>query len=131
MNLEEALEVKKMSYHGTRDKYDIHDSEPEVLILDPDYNHDSRGRSVLGFNLNYLDKMKTKDKQKFIRKISAADNKNLDLKGVKSWLKARFNKGDYGGKLTKRQKIKRYEDLIKKFPELKKIIRRYKYKGIS
>lgn len=126
MHLSEALQVKKMSYKGTRDNYEIHDKSPVVIVLDKQYKSDS----VLGFNINYLDKMKTAEKQKLIRKISAADNKSLDLKGVKAWLKARFNKGDYSN-LTKRQKIKRYEDLVKKFPELKKIIRRYKHKGLG
>lgn len=126
MHLSEALQVKKMSYNGTRENYKIHDKNPLVIVLDKQYRSDS----LLGFNINYLDKMKTAEKQKLIRKVSAADNKSLDLKGVKAWFRARFNKGDYGN-LTKRQKIKRYEDLVKKFPELKKIIRRYKHSGIA
>lgn len=126
MNLCEALQLKKLSYIGTRDNYEIHDKNPVVIVLDKQYKSDS----VLGFNINYLDKMKTAEKQKLIRKVSAADNKSLDLKGVKAWFRARFNKGDYSN-LTKRQKIKRYEDLVKKFPELKKVIRRYKHKGLG
>jgi len=130
MVLYEALQLKKLSYSGTRENYTIHDDNPSVLVLDNDYNVDLNGKSLLGFNINYLDNLSTVEKQKLIRRVSSADNKVLDFKGVKAWLKMKFNKGDYKG-LSKNQKIKRYKEIVKKFPELKKVIRRYKYTGIG
>lgn len=130
MNLVEALQLKKLAYNGTRKEYDIHDSNPNVLILDNDYKYDGKGRSILGFNLNYLDKLSEADKRKLVRSINKLDNKVLDIKGVKAWIRHRFNKGDYKG-LSTDKKIERYKKLIKEFPELKKVIRRYKYEGIT
>jgi len=130
MKLDEALQLKKLAYTGTRKGYDIHDDNPNVLILDDDYKHDGNGRSILGFNLNYLDELSASDKRKLVRSINGVDNKVLDIKGVKAWIRHRFNKGDYEG-LSKNKKIERYKKLVKEFPELKKVIRRYKYDGIS
>ena len=130
MNLVEALQLKKLAYNGTRKEYDIHDDNPNVLILDDDYKYDGKGRSILGFNLNYLDKLSEAEKSKLVRSINKLDNKVLDIKGVKAWIRHRFNKGDYKG-LSKDKKIERYKKLVKEFPELKKVIRRYKYEGIT
>jgi len=130
MKLEEALQIKKLGYKGTRPEYEIHDSKPKVLILDKNYNVDSHGNSVLGFNLNYLDELGKKDKVSLVKKINNLDNKILNIKGVKAWLRRMFNYGDYEG-LSIEKKIERYKRIIKEFPELKKIIRRYKYSGIT
>lgn len=130
MNLDEALQLKKLAYKGTRRDYEIHDGNPNVLILDDDYKHDSHGRSILGFNLNYLDELSASDKRKLVRSVNKVDNKILDIKGVKAWMRQILNRGDYKG-FSKDKKIKRYKKIVKEFPELKKIIRRYKYNGIN
>lgn len=130
MRLNEALQLKKLSYNGTRESYDIHDDNPNVLILDDDYKHDGNGRSILGFNLNYLDGLSASDKRKLVRSVNKVDNKVLDIKGVKTWARTMFNRGDYKG-LSKSKKIERYKEIVKEFPELRKVIRRYKYNGIS
>lgn len=130
MKLSEALEARKIKYKGTRPDYEIHDSSPNVLILDKDYNVDGNGKSVLGFNLNYLDSLDAKAKKKLIQKVSQLDNKILDLGALKAWLRAVLNVGDYDD-LTKDQRIKRYQEIVRQFPELKKAIRRYKYDGIQ
>lgn len=129
MTLNEALEMRKLSYEGSRADYEIHDHEPNVLILDKDYNVDGNGRSVLGFNLNYLDNLSAKQKRNLLRQINKLDNKILDIKGLKSWLKTIFNKGDY--ELSKDKRIERYKKIVAEFPELKKAIRRYKYSAIA
>jgi len=130
MNLDEALQLKKLVYKGTRPEYEIHDGNPNVLILDDDYKYDGHGRSVLGFNLNYLDELSASDKRKLVRSVNKVDNKILDIKGVKAWIRQMLNRGDYKG-FSKDKKIERYKKIIKEFPELKKVIRRYKYDGIS
>lgn len=130
MNLDEALRIQKFKYSSTRDDYEVNDESPRVLVLDDDYNVDGKGRSILGFNLDYLDNLSKKEKNKLVKKINKLDNNILDLGGVKKWLTNTFNIGKYDG-LSKNVKIKRYEKLTSEFPELKKIIRRYKYTGIS
>lgn len=130
MKLDEALRVDKIGYKGTRPWYSIHDDNPNVLVLDDDYDVDGKGRSILGFNLNYLDNLKAADRRNLIKRVNKLDNKILDVKGVKAFVKRVFNKGDYKG-LSVEKKKERYEELIKKFPELKKTIRRYKYDGVS
>jgi hypothetical protein len=125
----EALEVKKIKYKGTRKNYDIHDPNPNILIIDKKYNVDGNGVSILGLNLNYLEKLTKKDKKTLIRDVNKLDNSILGIKGIKAWLRSIFNKGDYD--LTTDQKIKRYKNLVDEYPILKKIIRRYKYEGIK
>jgi len=129
MKLEEALQTRKIKYKGTRPEYEIHDDKPNVLILDDDYKYDGHGRSILGFNLNYLDELSASDKRKLVRSVNRVDNKILDIKGVKAWVSRIFNRGDYKG-LSRDKKIERYKKIVKEFPELKKIIRRYKYEGM-
>lgn len=129
INLLEALEIKKIKYSGTRKNYKIHDPNPNVLIIDKDYNVDGHGESVLGINLNYLDKLSKADKKNLIRDVNKLDNSILKISGIKAWLRSIFSIGDYD--LSTDEKIKRYKELIKKFPILKKVIRRYKYDGIS
>jgi hypothetical protein len=130
MNLSEALRVKKIGYVGTRPNYEIHDSKPRVLTLDPEYNVDGKGRSILGFNLNYLDELSSSEKKSLVKRINQLDNKILNIEGVKAWLRSAFNRGDYKD-LSVNKKIERYQKLVEKFPELRKIIRRYKYDGIE
>jgi hypothetical protein len=130
MKLSEALEVKKAIYTGTRPDYNIHDPQPTMLIIDKDYNVDGNGKSVLAFNLNYLDNMPDGEKQSLISKVNKVDNKILGIGPIKAWLKSIFSTGDYKN-LSKKEKIKRYKEITRKFPELKKIIRRYKYTGIQ
>jgi hypothetical protein len=130
MKLEEALKRKKFGYKGTREEYDIHDEKPNVLILDNNYNVDGKGRSILGFNLNYLDDLSATEKRSLISRVNAVDNKILNIKGIRAWLRSTFNRGDYE-KLSIDQKIERYKKIIKEFPELKNIIRRYKYSGVK
>lgn len=130
MKLSEALTTQKITYTGTRDNYTIHDPNPTMLIIDKNYNVDGNGNSVLAFNLDYLDTIPELDKNNLVRKINKLDNKILGIGPVKAWLRSIFNTGDYKN-LSKDEKIKRYNKIIKEFPELKKIIRRYKYKGIQ
>lgn len=129
MKLEEALKVKKIKYSGTRPEYDIHDKIPNVLVIDDHYNVDGNGDSILGINLNYLDEMPKKDLLTLLTQINQDDNKILGIGPLKAWLRSTFGYGDYN--LTKEQKINRYETIIKKYPMLKKAIRRYKYSGIK
>jgi hypothetical protein len=93
MKLDEALRLKKIGYKGTRKEYDIHDGNPNVLILDDDYKHDGHGRSILGFNLNYLDELSASERRKLVQSVNKVDNKILDIKGVKAWLRRTFKKG--------------------------------------
>jgi hypothetical protein len=129
MKLSEALETRKIAYKGSRKDYTIHDSSPNVLIIDKDYNVDGNGNSVLGFNLNYLDDMDAKAKKKLIQKVNKLDNEVLNLSDLKAFLRSILKIGDYKD-LTKEQRIKRYREIIKEFPELKKAIRRYKHDAI-
>jgi hypothetical protein len=130
MRLDEALKLRKISYTGTRDDYTISDSDPNILVLDPDYKHDEHGRSILAFNFNYLDSLSRSEKKKFKWRVNKVDGKLLDDNNLKTWVKDKLNIGDYED-LSKEEKIKRYKKLIREFPELKKIIRRYKYSGIG
>jgi len=129
MLLSEALKQKNIRYLGTRENYKIHDLEPHILIIDDDYNVDGNGKSILAFNLDYLDHMSKKQKQNLVNRINKLDNKITDVSSIKGWLMGLFNQGNYG--LTKNKKIKRYREIIEKFPELKKVVRRYKYRGIE
>ena len=130
MKLSEALETRKIGYEGSRPDYQIHDYTPNVLTIDKAYNVDGNGNSVLGFNLNYLDKLSAKEKKQLIKRVNELDNKILNIGAIKGWLKILFNRGDYEG-LTTDKKIERYQEIVKKFPELKKIIRRYKHSAIT
>lgn len=130
MKLSEALEVQSTVYTGTRPNYNINDPTPTMLIIDKNYNVDGNGKSVLAFNLNYLDTLPETEKNSLINRVNKVDNKVLGIGPIKAWLRSIFNKGDYE-RLSKDQKIKRYEKITKEFPELKNIIRRYKYKGIE
>jgi hypothetical protein len=129
MKLSEAMEVQTFGYGGTRPDYEINDNHPSVLIIDKDYNIDGNGKSVLGFNLNYLDSMSQKEKRRLVSKVNKVDNKIQDLNAIKSWLRSILNAGDY--EISGAKKLKRYKEVVKKFPELKKAIRRYKYTGIE
>lgn len=125
----ESLEVKNISYKGTRKNYTVNDENPNILIIDKDYNVDGHGKSILAINLNYLDSINKKQKKKLINDINVLDNKILNIKGVKAWIRRKvLKKGDYN--LSKKDKIKRYKKIISEFPILKKAIRRYKYEGI-
>jgi hypothetical protein len=130
MKLNEAMQIKGFEYKGTRPHYKIHDKHPNVLVLDYQYNVDGHGRSIMGFNLNYLDDLTKKEKQKLIKQVQKKDNKILDIGAIKAWLRAMFNEGDYED-LSDDKKKERYTELIKEFPLLKKIIRRYKYDGVK
>ncbi len=130
MKLDEALRLDKIGYKGTRAWYSIHDDNPNVLVLDDNYDVDGNGRSILGFNLNYLDKLKASDRRNLIKRVNKLDNKILDIKGIKAFVKGLFNKGDYKN-LSVEKKKERYEKIMKQFPELKRTIRRYKYDGVS
>lgn len=130
MTLDEALEVRGITYTGTRPGYNINDPSPNVLILDKSYNVDGNGRSVLGFNLNYLDDMDAKDIKRLIAKVNKVDAKVIDIGPLKTWLRTLMNTGNYRG-LSEKERKRRYKQIVKNFPELKKIIRRYKYDGIT
>lgn len=130
MKLSEALEVQTFPYESTRDGYNIHDPTPSVLIIDKNYNVDRNGKSVLGFNLNYLDNLTRKQKEELVNKINKVDNKVLNIGAVKAWLRSIFNIGDYE-RISVEKRIKRYNKIVKEFPELKRIIRRYKMNGIK
>lgn len=130
MKLSEALETRKIGYEGSRPDYQIHDPNPNILMLDKDYSYDGNGKSVLGFNLNYLDGLNKRDKSKLLKRINKVDNSVLELGAVKAWIRTLLNKGVYDN-LSVNKKIERYQELVKQFPELKKIIRRYKYSAIS
>jgi hypothetical protein len=130
MKLEEAMQIKGFEYKGTRPWYKIHDKNPNVLVLDYQYDVDGHGRSILGFNLNYLDeKLTPKEKAKLIKQIQKKDNKILSIGAVKEWLRSLFNIGDYED-LKADDFKRRYTEIIREFPLLKKIIRRYKYDGV-
>lgn len=126
----EALEVKGIRYTGTREHYQIHDPNPNVLIIDKNYNVDGHGNSILGINLNYLDTLKKTDMRQLIRDVNKIDNEVLNIHGIKAWLRSIFNKGDYDD-LSVEERKKRYKTLVRKFPILKKAIRRYKYTGVN
>ena len=130
MTLNEALETHAIGYKGTRPDYQIHDHNPNVLMLDKDYNVDGHGNSVLGFNFNYLNELTAKQKKSLLARINKVDNKVLNINAAKAFLRKLMRKGDYKG-LSKDKKIERYRRLVKDFPELKKVIRRYKYDGIT
>lgn len=130
MKLSEALEVQTARYEGSRPSYDINDPNPTMLIIDKNYNVDGNGKSVLAFNLNYLDSMGQKDKRRLITKVNNVDNKVLGIGPIKAWLRSIFNTGDYQN-LSKDERIKRYKKIVSEFPELKKIIRRYKHSAIA
>lgn len=130
MKLEEALEHKKIVYNGSRPTYKIHDHNPNIIILDPDYSYDGHGRSLMGFNTNYLDQLTEKQKKKLIAKVNKIDAKVINMSAIKTWLRTLFNRGDYEG-LTVDKKIERYRKTVQNFPELKKVIRRYKYSAIA
>jgi hypothetical protein len=53
----------------------------------------------------------------------------MDIKGAKAWISSVLRRGKYD--FSAKEKKSRYNKLIKKFPELKKLIRRYKYSGIK
>jgi hypothetical protein len=129
MKLFEALEHKKIAYKGSRPNYKIHDGHPNVLIIDPDYSYDGHGKSILGMNLNYLDQLTEKQKKQLIAKVNKIDATVINMGAIKTWLRTLFNRGDYDG-LTVDKKIERYRKMVKNFPELKKVIRRYKYSAI-
>lgn len=129
MTLNEALSVKRISYEGSRPDYEIHDESPHIIVLDPEYKHDGHGRSILGFNLNYLDDLSAKEKRSLVKRINEYDNEVMDIKGVKAWVSSTFRKGNYD--FSTEEKKSRYKKLIKEFPELKKLIRRYKYSAIK
>lgn len=130
MTLQEALEVRELIYRGTRPRYEINDPSPNVLILDKSYNVDGNGRSVLGFNINYLDDLDKKELTTLVAKVNKEDAKVVGIGPLKTWLRTLMNIGNYRG-LSDDERKKRYKLLVKKFPELKKIIRRYKYDGIT
>lgn len=130
MRLDEALEHKKIVYNGSRLTYKIHDHNPNIIILDPDYSYDSHGKSVLGFNTNYLNTLTEKQKKQLIAKINKIDAKVINMSAIKTWLRTLFNRGDYED-ITVDKKIERYRKMVKNFPELKKVIRRYKYSAIA
>lgn len=130
MTLQEALEVRDIIYKGTRPGYTINDPEPNVLILDKSYNVDGNGRSILGFNLNYLEDLDKKEIQALIAKVNKEDAKVIGIGPLKTWLRTLLNTGNYRG-LSDDERKERYKRLVKKFPELKRIIRRYKYDGIT
>jgi len=125
--LKEALEVRNIKYSGTRKKYKINDPNPNILIIDKNYNVDGKGNSILGINLNYLNKS---EKRGLLRDVNKLDNTILNIKGIKAWLRSIFGLGDYDN-LTTDVRIKRYKKIIKKFPILKKAIRRYKHDGVK
>jgi len=129
MKLSEALETKKIGYLGSRPDYQVHDYNPSVLTIDKAYNVDGNGESVLGFNLNYLDNLSEKEKKQLVKKVNQLDNKIINVGAIKGWLRALFNTGDYDG-LSIDKKVERYQEIVKKFPQLKKIIRRYKKSAI-
>lgn len=130
MKLSEALEVQTIRYEGSRPDYEINDPNPTMLIIDKDYNVDGNGKSILAFNLNYLDTMAQRDKRRLVTKINRVDNRVLGIGPIKAWLRSIFNTGDYQD-LSKEERIKRYKKIVDEFPELKKIIRRYKYSAIG
>lgn len=130
MNLQEALEVREIHYKGSRRNYDVNDPTPNVLILDKTYNVDGRGKSVLGFNLNYLEDMDQKELRKLISKVNKEDEKVIGIGPLRTWLRTMLNTGNYKG-LSEEERKKRYKRLVRKFPELRKIIRRYKYDAIT
>jgi hypothetical protein len=123
--LQEAMENDKFGYKSVRKGYVQNDPNPNVIILDPRYPP-NKPDSKLCFNLNYLE---AGDKAKLIREIQKYDDKILGIKEAKAFIASTLNKGFYPK--GKKLKIRRYQDLISKFPVLKKTIRRYRYQGIS
>jgi hypothetical protein len=126
--LNESFKRYKLKYIGTRDNYEINDSNPYILAIDEKYNVDGNGKSILGINLNYY----SGDVEKLIDDINKHDNE-AGFRGfdVKKKLKKRFNKGKDISEWEASENKRRYKSLIKQFPYMAKYIRRYKVKGIN
>lgn len=103
MILKERLKRIKFFYTGSRPDYMLHDTVPDVLVLDKNYKHDS----ILGWNLNYY----SGDKEELEQKINKA-TKNI------KWY-------------HKRHKLKKYKIIKEKFPFMSNFIRRYKKRSIE
>lgn len=127
--LQESFKRLNLKYSGTRPDYDINDPSPYILVIDDEYNVDGKGRSILGINLDYY----KGDVKELINKINKADNEaGYRMFDVKKKIKRLTSKNkEEAEEEIVSDKKKRYENLIKKFPELAKYIRRYKYDGIT
>jgi hypothetical protein len=129
MNFEKALNESyaryTIHYTGTRPEYKIHDDDPYILLIDGAYNPDNKGNSILGINLNYYQG----DVKKLINKINKFDNKQ-GFFGFETKLKVKkFLKTKDIEEYEVNERNRRYKTLISEFPELKKLIRRYKFVG--
>lgn len=114
----EALARRKFRYQNYKK-----DPSPDVLILDPNYDGD-----VLGFNLNYLNSLSKAEKDRLLKDIQTLDNSVVDIGKFKRFVQQLFRKGHY--KIPDSKKIRRYKELVRRFPALRKIIRRYKRNAI-
>jgi hypothetical protein len=117
--LNEAMERDEFHYKSVNPKYKLNGDYKNIIILDPNY----KGDSILAFDLNVV------SNKKLVKKIQKTDSKIMGLKKKKGILMSAKNKGFYPEE--KDIKINRYKELVFKFPELKKSIRRYKFGGIK
>ena len=123
--LEESYPRYVLKYKSVRPGYKLQDTKPYVLALDQSYNTDGKGVSILGLNLNYHDG----NVDDLIDQINKFDN-DSGFRGFEGKLKFKklLKKADVGEWETGKRK-KRYDELIRQFPFLKKYIRRYKKSG--
>lgn len=121
----EALKIQDITYKGSREEYQINDPNPHILVLDRNYKDDS----YLAFNLNYLDSLGKHERKGLVKDMQEFDASVMDLRGVKGWLIRFFRLSYYP--VSADQKKKRYEELVRKFPALLKIIRRYKHSALK
>jgi len=128
--LNEALKKKGFGYVSIHHpRYIVNDDNPEVLILDKNYYKNKNGSAILAFNLHYLEELSDLSIKNVIRQIQRHDNSIVDIKGLKKFIKSVFNVGHYPSDTA--SKIKRYKQLVKRFPVLKKCIRHYKKRTMS
>lgn len=133
--LNENLETKRIGYKSSRPNYQINDSNPYILILDKNYPpHKKDG--ILAFNLHYLKFKSIKDRNKFIRNINKFDKTIINPSGKTLIAMTKQVIGNLLGKnknypTNKNLKIKRYQEIVQMFPELKDTIRHYKKKNIK
>lgn len=123
--LEESYPRYTLSYKSVRPGYELKDPKPYVLALDRSYNVDGKGESILGLNLNYYDG----NINDLIDQINKFDNE-LGFRGFEGKLKLKkFLKHNNVEEWETSKRKKRYNELMRQFPFLKKYIRRYKKSG--
>lgn len=124
-SLNESYPRYILQYKGTRKDYKVNDPKPYILALDQSYNLDGKGDSILALNLNYFDG----NVDDMIDQINAFDNE-LGFRGFEGKLKFKqiMKHKDIEEWETSKRK-KRFNELMKQFPFLKRYIRRYKKSG--